>query len=291
MYTLFIYLVVIGCYYDELEKIKFKILCEGSELIFPIFLYLFFFYFCILINFFNKNLIVLYYSLSFPFYRELFVQMQVGPVSPVDPAPLTAALQLDHAVQQDGQEFMKLLLTLLEHRFAAQPALRGIIQDLFRGQSGYETVCMTCTTRSESSSRSDNFYELDIPVRGFKSLGESLGSLLSPEILDGDNQYSCDKCGGKRDATRRLTVRALPPLLSISLQRFVYDYVKGDRTKATDKFAFPLELPAAALVGNEGTEADGIYDLEAILIHKGGSAMQGHYGKNTMKLINCVYMP
>ena len=207
--------------------------------------------------------------------------MHLGPVTPVDPAPLATALQLDHAVQQDGQEFMKLLLTLLEHRFAAQPSLRGIIQDLFRGQSGYETVCMTCSTPSESSSRSDNFYELDVPVRGFKSLHESLHSLLHEEILDQDNQYSCDRCGGKRDATRRLTIRALPPLLSISLQRFVYDFVKGDRVKASDKFAFPLELSGAALVGAEGVEAAEIYDLEAILIHKGGSALQGHYGKNS----------
>ncbi|KAL4524346.1 hypothetical protein Ndes2437B_g05121 [Nannochloris sp. 'desiccata'] len=226
--------------------------------------------------------------------KQLFVQMQQGPASPVDPAPLAMALQLDHAVQQDGQEFMKLLLTLLEHRFASQPNLHGVIQSLFRGQSGYETLCMTCNTPSESSSRSDNFYELDVPVRGFKSLDASLTSLLSPEILDGENQFSCDRCAAKRDATRRLQVRTLPPMLCLSLQRFVYDYAKGDRVKATDKFAFPLELPASALVGGieqhlreelkEGTRTESggggggeMYDLEAILIHKGGSALQGHY--------------
>jgi ubiquitin C-terminal hydrolase len=230
--------------------------------------------------------------------KELFLEMQQGPATPVDPAPLATALQLDHAVQQDGQEFMKLLLTLLEHRFASQPNLHGVIQNLFRGQSGYETLCMTCNTPSESSSRSDNFYELDVPVRGFKSLDASLTSLLSPEILEGDNQFSCDRCAMKRDATRRLQVRSLPPMLCLSLQRFVYDFVKGDRVKATDKFAFPLELPASALVGGieqqgkeeenqrEGDHAGGggssgkdkdVYDLEAILIHKGGSALQGHY--------------
>jgi len=231
--------------------------------------------------------------------REIFVHMQQGPASPVDPAPLATALQLDHAVQQDGQEFMKLLLTLLEHRFSSQANLHGVIQNLFRGQSGYETLCMTCNTPSESSSRNDNFYELDVPVRGFKSLDASLTSLLSPEILEGENQFSCDRCAAKRDATRRLQIRILPPMLCLSLQRFVYDFIKGDRVKATDKFAFPLELPASALVG--GVETQGrelqedirsksgsgglhtttgdIYDLEAILIHKGGSALQGHYGR------------
>ena len=84
-------------------------------------------------------------------------------------------------------------------------------------------------------------------------------------------------------------------MLCLSLQRFVYDFVKGDRVKATDKFAFPLELPASALIGGveqQGREQslDGsgsgngdIYDLEAILIHKGGSALQGHYGTYLIK--------
>ena len=53
---------------------------------------------------------------------------------------------------------------------------------------------------------------------------ESLSSLLSPELLEGDNQYHCDYCGGKRDATRQLRVRELPPLLAMSLQRFVFDF-------------------------------------------------------------------
>jgi hypothetical protein len=224
--------------------------------------------------------------------------MQHGRADPVDPAPLAAALQLDHAVQQDGQEFMKLFLTLLEARFARQPALRGAIQGLFRGSAGYETVCQACERPSESSTRADNFYELDVPVKGFKTLegappppppgltcsarrrcpraapfptfqraggasrvfgrnafqcffflpqppmchrlltlpclpalppslrpAESLSSLLSPELLDGDNQYHCEVCGGKQDATRQLRLRQLPPLLALSLQRFVFDFV------------------------------------------------------------------
>lgn len=156
--------------------------------------------------------------------RNLFVVMLHGCTDPLDPGPLVTALQLDHAVQQDGQEFMKLFLTLLEQRFSAQPSLKDIIQGLFRGTSGYETICQTCLQPSDSSKRSDSFYELDIPVRGFKSLQESVSSLLEKESLYGDNQYFCEVCGGKRDATRQLTVRSLPPLLCLSLQRFVFDY-------------------------------------------------------------------
>ena len=38
-----------------------------------------------------------------------------------DPTELITALQLDHGVQQDGHEFMKLLLTLLGSRLAQLP--------------------------------------------------------------------------------------------------------------------------------------------------------------------------
>ena len=52
--------------------------------------------------------------------RELFLGMEHGAAAPADPGALVGALALDHGVQQDGQEFMKLLLTLLEARFARQ---------------------------------------------------------------------------------------------------------------------------------------------------------------------------
>lgn len=107
--------------------------------------------------------------------KELFVQMLCGATDPVDPAALATALQLDHAVQQDGQEFMKLFLTLLEQKFSEQRELRDVIQGMYRGQLGYETVCQACHSPSESSKRSDTFYELDIPVRGFVSL-EGVGA-------------------------------------------------------------------------------------------------------------------
>jgi hypothetical protein len=51
-------------------------------------------------------------------------------------------------VQQDGQEFMKLFLTLLEARFGGQHDLQSLIQALFRGQSGYRTTCQACGRQS-----------------------------------------------------------------------------------------------------------------------------------------------
>ena len=47
--------------------------------------------------------------------------------------------------------------------------------------------------------------------------------MLRAEELSGDNQYHCDFCGKKVDATRQLCLRQLPPFLCLSLQRFVFD--------------------------------------------------------------------
>ena len=55
--------------------------------------------------------------------KNIFVKMECGPRNYVDPEPLISALRLDSSVQQDGQEFMKLFLTLLEKSFEGIPEM------------------------------------------------------------------------------------------------------------------------------------------------------------------------
>lgn len=190
---------------------------------------------------------------------------------------------------------MKLFLTLLEGAFRTQQGpIANIIPRLFTGQHSYETVCHTCTQCSESSNRLQTFYELDIPVRGFTTLEESLSSLLGSEVLQGENQYYCERCGSKSDATRRFKISTLPPMLCLSLQRFIFDFVRMDRVKVSDKLSFPLSLnmggicaaaaagpipSSSTLPGGGGIENgdDSMYDLVAVLLHKGTSALHGHY--------------
>lgn len=201
-------------------------------------------------------------------------------------------------MQQDGQEFMKLFLTLLETACEAIPMLGQTITSMLKGKSGYQTRCLSCENLSLSSNRFDDFCELDIPIKGYTSLEESMGALLAPEILEGDNQYFCDHCGQKQDAARQLIVKDLPPVLCLSLQRFVFDLQvryfactastlhslidsipgvqKMDRVKASDKFSFPIEIDAYMVTHDAQTKGI-MYDLEGILLHKGPSARQGHY--------------
>ncbi|GFR39860.1 hypothetical protein Agub_g358, partial [Astrephomene gubernaculifera] len=176
--------------------------------------------------------------------QSLFLQLQFGPQKSVDTEALAKTLGLDHAVQQDGQEFLKLLLMRVEQLLSKSndPAARGLVRQLFRGGLSYVTTCQRCGRDSPSSRDVQDFYDLMPQVRGYTALTTSLASLLHPEALTGDNQYRCEFCAAKVDALRRVRLRSLPPYLCLALQRFYFDPRTADKAKALDKFSFPLHL-------------------------------------------------
>lgn len=99
------------------------------------------------------------------------------------------------------------------------------------------------------------------------------------ERLEGDNQYACGPCGARRDATRRIRLRQLPPILNLQLLRFVYDRTTWAKRKLKNTVLIPEVLDMAPYVcdGSRPDEEHLYYDLTAMLIHKGPSAYSGHY--------------
>lgn len=88
----------------------------------------------------------------------------------------------------------------------------------------YNSVYRCSKCRKESSSPSV-FYELDLSL-GSKSdvtLDECLAEFLHEEKLEGSDQYFCENCGSKQNATRSIRLRHLPVMLNIQLLRFVFD--------------------------------------------------------------------
>lgn len=57
---------------------------------------------------------------------------------------------------------------------------------------------------------------------GLKNLDESLDDYLRAEELNGENQYLCEFCKVRVDASRSITLRALPHVLNIQLKRCVF---------------------------------------------------------------------
>ncbi|KAK3283187.1 Ubiquitin carboxyl-terminal hydrolase 26 [Cymbomonas tetramitiformis] len=225
--------------------------------------------------------------------RRLFAELSQGERYFVDPSGLAQALELDNGVQQDGQEFMKLLLSLLESILGHSHVdhVARLVKSLFGGTFAYATTCEKCGQDSENSRNAVDFYELELNVKGFGSLGVSLEDFLSTETLSGDNQYFCDNCLARVDATRRLRLLSLPKVLKFQLKRFVFDCQTFERRKVQDAFSFPLELDLRARIHRDTQEeavpADaseghpsgksGQYELSAILLHKGTNSTSGHY--------------
>ena len=133
----------------------------------------------------------------------------------------------------------------------------------FEGTIQYTTKC-DCGFASQ---RDTSFLELELSLKEGTSLMDRLNYSLSDERLEGDNQYHCQSCGVKRDATRSAAITTLPPILHFSLLRFVFDPKTYDRRKSRASITFPRHLE---LGGHD-------YHLQAIITHSGPSAHEGHF--------------
>ncbi|XP_052209579.1 ubiquitin carboxyl-terminal hydrolase 26 isoform X2 [Diospyros lotus] len=209
---------------------------------------------------------------------RLFAQLHASKMAFVDSAPFIRTLELDNGVQQDSHEFLTLLFSLLERclSYSEVSKARTIVQDLFRGSVSHVTTCSKCGKDSEASTNMEDFYELELNVKGLKSLDDSLDDYLSVEELQGDNQYYCESCSTRVDATRSIKLRSLPAVLNFQLKRCVFLPKTTTKKKITSAFNFPGELDMGHRLF-ENSHPDLIYDLSAVLIHKGSAVNSGHY--------------
>lgn len=139
--------------------------------------------------------------------------------------------------------------------------------------------------------------EQDLKVQGLSTLPEAMRDFLKKEALTGDNQYECTACGTKVDAARGIELVALPQVLHLHLMRFVYDLKTFNRKKVQSPVTFPKELDmaeycdlkdkprkkakgangAAAACESPAGAGSCVYELQAVVLHSGPSAISGHY--------------
>ena len=196
------------------------------------------------------------------------------------PRPFVTKLGIPPMVQQDSQEFWKLLL----------PAIGSEqLTDLYKGI--YEDYIVALDGSGHERRTDELFLDLSVDVAGSSSLEESLKSTFGkPELLsvkDG-NGWRPVKGAEKVDAHKgsRLVVDALPPILQIHLKRFNYDWETERITKLNQQLVFPLTLDLNS-IGNENDDGDSennsshsssvdLYDLQSVIVHAGEFDV-GHY--------------
>jgi ubiquitin carboxyl-terminal hydrolase 48 len=172
---------------------------------------------------------------------------------------------------------------------SGQTELHNLIPSIYWGKSSIETSCSEC---NYTSTRIEDFKCLPIPIidcevesRNSRPKGISndvdvqqlLYRSLHPESLDGDNQYLCSGCNKKCDAMRCPKFEHLPPVLTLQLNRYVFDRETLSKQKLTTK----VLLPHTLYVPLKGDETK-TYVLVAVQNHLGNSAHGGHYVANVL---------
>ena len=100
-------------------------------------------------------------------------------------------------------------------------------------------------------------------------------------------------CNQKCDAERYTEVSNLPKVINMQLMRFVFDMTTFRKKKVKSAIKIPLMLKSSDFLGSDlfdsktngsssssgksNSAPDIIYDLVAVLYHRGSSADSGHY--------------
>ena len=147
------------------------------------------------------------------------------------------------AIQHDVQELARVLFEGIE------ASLKGTTQEtlwpsVFRGTLRYENKCRCC---GHSSGPTDAFYDLTVPLLDETgthpiSVHGALRKYLATEEIAG---FQCDVCDKAVTIERRIVVKALPEVLTLSLMRFMYgDNGTGgyERIKLEHTVEFPFTI-------------------------------------------------
>lgn len=138
--------------------------------------------------------------------QKLFATMQNSYRKAADPRPFAACVMtldktpIDISVQMDADEFYNLLFDQWEAQLVKEHDKRRF-RNFYGGQMLQQVKSKECEHVSE---RADSFFALQCDVQGKANLQESLQAFVQGDVMEGDNKYKCESCGGKFvDAVKR----------------------------------------------------------------------------------------
>ncbi|KJH50225.1 ubiquitinyl hydrolase 1 [Dictyocaulus viviparus] len=176
--------------------------------------------------------------------QKLFLLLQTSDLGSLETRDLTASFGWSNNEaydQHDVQELCRLMFDALELKWRGTQNEK-LIQNLYRGKMQDFVKCFKC---GRENVRADVFLDLPLAVKpfgaveAFRSVEEALHAFISPELLEGSNQYFCENCNSKQDAHKGLRITEFPYLLTIQLKRFDFDYNTMHRIKLNDRMTFP----------------------------------------------------
>ncbi|KAG8830769.1 hypothetical protein FRC17_004264 [Serendipita sp. 399] len=179
---------------------------------------------------------------------------------------------LDSFMQHDVQEFNRVLQDKLESKMKGTAA-EGAINKLFVGKM---KSYIRCVNVDFESSRSEEFYDIQLNVKGMKNLRESFQDYVAVETLEGDNKYQAEG-HGLQDAKKGVIFQSFPPVLHLQLKRFEYDIQRDAMVKINDRHEFPYEIDLEEFLDESADRSEPhLYRLHGVLVHS-GDLHGGHY--------------
>lgn len=161
----------------------------------------------------------------------------------------------------------------LEERMKDTPAEKAL-PDMFVGKT---KTYISCINVDYESSRVEDFWDIQLNVRGMKTLDDSFRDYIQVETLEGENKYDAGQPYGLQDAKKGVIFESFPPVLHLHLKRFEYDINRDAMMKLNDRHEFPMEFDATPYLSEEADKSEPwIYQLHGVLVHS-GDLNAGHY--------------
>ncbi|KAF9048837.1 cysteine proteinase [Panaeolus papilionaceus] len=233
-------------------------------------------------------------------FTEVYSE-DTGPYGPITLLATTwkASAELAGYAQQDAHEFFISALNQIHQtsRGCTNVSCNCIIHSTFAGQLQSDVKCERC---GNITSTIDPMLDISLELKSRtgeapsseNTLGACLRRFTQPEKL-GSKEYSCAKCGKAHEASKRLSIRKLPPVLSFQFKRF--EQKTNDKSSAR-KIDTPVRFPASinmapytslfvrdtekdsasSVLSNLGSDWMYEYDLFAVINHE-GQMNNGHY--------------
>lgn len=205
--------------------------------------------------------------------QRLFCQLQTS--DSVDTLKLTQSFGWDSAeafTQHDVQELNRVLMDNLEGKMKGT-SVEGMLNKVFVGQM---KSYIKCENVDFESSRIEEYWDIQLNVKGMETLEDSFHDYVQVETLDGENQYQATG-HGLQDAKKGVVFTSFPPVLHLQLKRYDFDFVREIMVKINDRYEFSTEIDLApfldkSIVPEESCE----YALHGVLVHCGDLNI-GHY--------------
>lgn len=247
--------------------------------------------------------------------RDTFSRLKSANSSSVNPASFLATLRQVNSqfaergqngffMQQDAEECLGVLLTHLSSTLSTSGSSENFVDSLFAFTMQSED---RCTETNEVAKRGENVRMLKCHiVQGVGHLHQGVMEGLCETI-----EKTSDQLGRSAKWNRMSRMRTIPPFLIVQFVRFFWKPTESVKAKILRKVSFPMTLdviefcteelkdklsshrnrlpsgihtelsPEGDLSSNRESEVvpadSGLYELCAVLTHKGRAADSGHY--------------